>query len=183
MTLRERISNRLDSLKAPSSKELKEALLSLEINLDDVKPYVWSPDGKPYYRKLLYQNKEVELLVMNWSDIECAPHDHGGSKGWIQVLAGTSINTMYEVRNQQLPEELFDQEYREGSFFFAPKKAVHKMKKGSREDLVTLHLYSPPIEGMVVYDLEKCAACVVSEDCGAWWPDHIKQKIRDIQLK
>ncbi|KAF0825367.1 Cysteine dioxygenase Dlit [Cytobacillus firmus] len=41
----------------------------------------------------------------------------------------------------------------------------------------------PPITGMKVYDLEKCAACVVSEDCGAWWPEEQRQKVREIQLK
>ncbi|QHE60698.1 cysteine dioxygenase [Rossellomorea vietnamensis] len=183
MTLKERIKNRLDELSNPSTKELKEVLQSLNIRLEDLQPYLESPEGKPYYRKLLYQNEAVELLVMNWSDMECAPHDHGDSKGWIQVMDGTSVNTMFEVKDNRLPQELFDREYREGSFFFAPKKGVHKMKKGSAGDLVTLHLYSPPIQGMMVYDLEKCAACVVSDECGAWWPDHMREKIKDIQVK
>ncbi|KPL58668.1 cysteine dioxygenase [Rossellomorea vietnamensis] len=183
MTLKKRIKNRLDELSHPSTKELKEVLQSLNIRLEDLQPYLESPEGKPYYRKLLYQNEAVELLVMNWSDMECAPHDHGNSKGWIQVMNGTSVNTIFEVKDNNLPEELFDREYREGSFFFAPKKGVHKMKKGSTGDLVTLHLYSPPIQGMMVYDLEKCAACVVSDECGAWWPDHMRQKVKEIQLR
>jgi cysteine dioxygenase len=183
VTLRERIMDRLNELTTPSTKELKEVLQSLQISLDDLQPYLQSPEGKPYYRKLLYQNEVAELLVMNWSDMECAPHDHGDSRGWIQVLSGTSVNTIFEVKENQLPQEIFDREYREGSFFFAPKKGVHKMKKGRGEYLVTLHLYSPPIQGMMVYDLEKCAACVVSEECGAWWPDHIRQKVKEMQLK
>ncbi|MFI8685082.1 cysteine dioxygenase [Rossellomorea sp. NPDC077527] len=183
MTLRERIKNRLDEWTNPSSKELKEILQSLNLSLDDLEPYLQSPEGKPYYRKLLYQNEIVEILVMNWSEIECAPHDHGESKGWIQVMNGTSVNTIFEVKENGLPREIFDREYREGSFFFAPKKGVHKMKKEGRADLVTLHIYSPPIQGMKVYDLEKCAACVVSEECGAWWPDHIRQKVKEMQLK
>ncbi len=48
--------------------------------------------------------------------------------------------------------------------------------------LLTLHLYAPPISGMKVYDLEKCAACVVSDDCGAWWPEDQKQRLKVIQL-
>ncbi|MGG4167607.1 cysteine dioxygenase family protein [Rossellomorea vietnamensis] len=183
VSLKERIKNRLDELSHPSTKELKQVLQSLNIRLEDLQPYLESPEGKPYYRKLLYQNEAVELLVMNWSDMECAPHDHGDSKGWIQVMDGTSVNTIFEVKDNNLPQELFDREYREGSFFFAPKKGVHKMKKGSTGDLVTLHLYSPPIQGMMVYDLEKCAACVVSDECGAWWPDHMRQKVKEIQLR
>lgn len=183
MTLKERLKNRLDGLTDPSTNEMKEVLKSLHLTLEELQPYLKSPEGKPYFRKLLYQNEAVELLVMNWSDIECAPHDHGDSKGWIQVINGRSVNTIFEVKDNQLPREIFDREYKEGSFFFAPKKGVHKMRKGSGDDLVTLHLYSPPIQGMMVYDLEKCAACVVSDECGAWWPDHIRQKIKEMQLK
>ncbi|WP_406687597.1 cysteine dioxygenase [Rossellomorea vietnamensis] len=183
MTLKERIKNRLDELTHPSTKELKEVLQSLNIRLEDLQPYLESPEGKPYFRKLLYQNEAVELLVMNWSDMECAPHDHGDSKGWIQVMDGTSVNTIFEVKDNHLPHEIFHREYREGSFFFAPKKGVHKMRKGSEGSLVTLHLYSPPIQGMMVYDLEKCAACVVSDECGAWWPEDMREKVKDIQLK
>ncbi|MCA1066273.1 cysteine dioxygenase family protein [Rossellomorea sp. AcN35-11] len=183
MTIRDRIKEKLDKLTNPTMKELKEVLQSLELNMDDVHPYLQSPEGKPYYRKLLYQNHAAELLVMNWSDMECAPHDHGDSMGWIQVMNGNSVNTIFEVKENQLPQEIFTREYKEGSFFFAPKKGVHKMRRGSEEALVTLHLYSPPIEGMMVYDLEKCAACLVSEECGAWWPENMKQKIKEIQIR
>lgn len=183
MALQDRFSKYLDALKTPSAKELKKALESMDIRLEDLLPYLQSADGKPYYRKLLYQNNEVELLVMNWSDIECAPHDHGSSIGWIQVLNGDSENTIFKVKENQLPAELFAEVKSKGSFFFARKRGVHKMKSAGKENLVTLHLYSPPITGMKVYDLEKCAACVVSDDCGAWWPEESRQKMREIQFK
>ena len=56
------------------------------------------------------------------------------------------------------------------------------MQADGEKGLVTLHLYSPPISGMKVYDLEKCAACLVSDDCGAWWPEEQRQKIKEIRL-
>ncbi|KON86074.1 hypothetical protein AF332_04090 [Sporosarcina globispora] len=182
MELLDRFKNNLDSLKSPSAEELRKALASLDIKLEDLLAYLQPADGKPYYRKLLYQNDEVELLVMNWSDIECAPHDHGNSKGWIQVLNGDSENTVFEVK-EGVPNELFTEVKSKGFFFFAPQNGVHKMKSTGRENLVTLHLYSPPITGMKVYDLQKCAACIVSEDCGAWWPEGLRQKVKEIQLK
>lgn len=57
------------------------------------------------------------------------------------------------------------------------------MTDPAKSDLVTLHVYSPPIKGMMVYDIEACAACVVSDDCGAWWPDELKQKVREYKLQ
>jgi cysteine dioxygenase len=172
----------LGSLKQPTKQELKEALINLDFKRKDVDPMLRSPEGKPYFRRLIYQNDEVELLVMNWSQLECAPHDHGESQGWIQVLTGTSLNTVYEVNENGLPTELFEEFHHKGAFFYAPRRGVHKMKAGEEKELVTLHLYSPPITGMKVYDLEKCAVCVVSDDCGAWWPDELKQKIKEIKL-
>jgi cysteine dioxygenase len=183
MTLTSKLENVLDSLKSPTKTELKNALLQLDITVNDLASLPDPSEGKPYNRKLLYKNEEVEMLVINWSQLECAPHDHGGSHGWIQVLSGTSINTVYEITSDGLPKELFHEFHQNGKLFFAPKQGVHKMQASNHTDLVTLHLYSPPINGMKVYDLEKCAACVVSDDCGAWWPDEQYQKLKEIKLK
>ncbi|MCA1056343.1 cysteine dioxygenase family protein [Rossellomorea aquimaris] len=182
MTMYERIKERLDGLVSPSNGELRSALESLSITLEELAPLLRTSSGKPYYRRLLYQNEEVELLVMNWSDIECAPHDHGDSKGWIKVMGGSSLNTVFEVDDGHLPKELFNKVHHKGSYFFAPRNGIHKMKREGNDPLVTLHLYSPPIEGMKVYDLEKCAACIVSKECGAWWPDDQKQKLEEMML-
>jgi cysteine dioxygenase len=172
----------LDSLINPTKSEMKDALLQLDMTVEDFAHLPHSKE-KPYYRKLLYQNESVELLVMKWSDIECAPHDHGNSHGWIQVINGTSLHTVYEVDENGIPAELFNELQQHGNLFHAPIKGIHKMQASEDTDLITLHLYSPPITGMKVYDLEKCAACVVSDDCGAWWPDDQRQKVREIQLK
>ncbi|MFD2992725.1 cysteine dioxygenase family protein [Fictibacillus nanhaiensis] len=166
----------------PTKDDLKTALLSLNIEYEDVESELKTSENKPYYRKLLYQNKDVELLVMNWSQLECAPHDHGSSQGWIKVLNGSTKNTVYELEENGLPRELFTKNHDKDQVLFAPKHGVHKMKAEENSDLVTLHLYSPPISGMKVYDLEKCSVCVVSDDCGAWWPDEQRQKLREIQL-
>ncbi|MEH7251512.1 cysteine dioxygenase family protein [Neobacillus niacini] len=183
MTLMSRIKNVLEPLKSPSITELKNALLQLNMTLDDLTDLPEPTEGKPYNRKLLFKNEEVELLVMNWSQLECAPHDHGHSHGWIQVVSGTSLNSIYEMKGKGLPTELFHQYHQQGKYFFAPKKSIHKMKASNNTEMVTLHLYSPPITGMIVYDLEKCAACVVSDDCGAWWPDEQYQKLKEIKIK
>lgn len=182
MDLTNRIKNVLDSLKCPSKEDLKAALLWLDIKINDLASLPEPTRGKPYNRRLLYKSDEVELLVMNWSQLECAPHDHGNSHGWIQVLSGTSLNSVYEINGNGLPTELFHEYHHQGRYFYAPKKAIHQMKASHNTDLVTLHLYSPPITGMMVYDLQKCAACVVADDCGAWWPDEQYQKVKEIQL-
>lgn len=183
MTLKSRIKQTLDPLKSPSMTELKDALLQLNMTLDDFNDLPEPVEGKPYNRILLYKNNEVELLLMNWSQLACAPHDHGQSHGWIQVISGTTKNTVYQLNGEGLPSELFHEYYREGKYLYAPKKGIHQMQASQKTNLITLHLYSPPITGMMVYDLQRCAACVVSDDCGAWWPNETVQKVKEIQLK
>lgn len=183
LNLSERITFILDGVKTASKEELYKALIQLNIQKEELMPLIKEDRSKPYYRKLLYKNEHLELLVMNWSDLECAPHDHGYSFGWIQVINGVSRNTVYKVKGEALPSELFTELKREGKTFFAPKFGVHKMAEAGNTGLITLHLYAPPITGMKVYDLEKCAACVVSDDCGAWWPDDLRQQVKEIKLK
>lgn len=183
MKLLERVEELFGKLESTSKTSLKDALERLDVQYEELVPFLKDPGGRPYYRKLLYQDENVEMLVMNWSDIECAPHDHGESFGWIQVINGISRNTVFEVNENELPVELFSEYRRKGRLFFAPKKGVHKMTDPAKSDLVTLHLYSPPISGMVVYDIDTCAACVVSDDCGAWWPDDLKQKVKEYRLR
>ncbi|WP_236561073.1 hypothetical protein [Pontibacillus sp. HMF3514] len=122
MGLQRRIEDVLGPLKSPSKEELKKAIQDMNVSLDKVEQELQSPDGKPYYRKLLFSNDEVELLVMNWSQLECAPHDHGSSYGWIQVLSGTTNNTVYEVKGNQLPQELFSEIQQKGKLFFRSEK-------------------------------------------------------------
>lgn len=183
MYYQKRLEEVLGKVQYPTSEQLKDALLKANVQLNELQPELGTSTGKPYYRKLIYHNEHVELLVMNWSELECAPHDHGHSFGWIQVLDGTAKNTVYEINGDTLPEELFTEFQQRGKVFFAPKKGVHKMSVTNSGKLVTLHIYSPPITGMKIYDLTKCAACIVSDDCGAWWPEETRQKVKEIKLR
>ncbi|MEK4566730.1 cysteine dioxygenase family protein [Alkalihalobacillus sp. FSL R5-0424] len=177
----QRIEQGLKQLTSPTKEELRGALISLNTTMHDLKPFLQMDPYKPYYRKLLFQNDEVELLLMNWSDLSCAPHDHGHSSGWIQIMTGSTINTVYRVDKGELPEAYFSRLEQHGTIFFAPKYGVHKMR-AKEETLVTLHLYSPPIKDMIVYDLKKCAACMVSDQCGAWWPEEQREKVKEWRL-
>ncbi|MFZ0369307.1 MAG: cysteine dioxygenase family protein [Halobacillus sp.] len=183
MDIKDRARNILGSMPSYSDEALKKALLKLKVQKKEAEAWLEAPGPRPYYRQLLYADERVELLVMNWADIECAPHDHGDSTGWIQVLSGTTRHTIFKVEKGHLPKAVFSETKKEGVLLFAPRHGVHKMGRAGTNPLITLHLYSPPIRGMKVYDLKKCAACIVSSDCGAWWPEETRQKIKEIRLK
>uniref|UniRef100_UPI0011A872AF cysteine dioxygenase n=1 Tax=Bacillus thuringiensis TaxID=1428 RepID=UPI0011A872AF len=146
-------------------------------------PYLVHPDKHPYGRKLVYQSDHVEILVMNWNDrIECSPHDHGDSYGWVVIVNGETTHTLYKIDSETKIPVIHKIETTNVPFF-AHKTQIHTMVNNAPEPLVTFHVYSPPIKGMKVYDLHRCAACIVSDDCGAWWPEEQRQRIREIQLK
>ncbi|SDM68948.1 cysteine dioxygenase [Fictibacillus solisalsi] len=184
MILQERIEMLFGSMQNPSSRQLLRALKQLGARLGDVIPYLKKPGNKPYGRQIIYQNDHIEILVMQWSSyLDCAPHDHGQSYGWVQIIAGCSDHWIYEISHDSLPWEKLKRKEKSGSYLNVGKGMIHKMGSRGEESLITLHVYSPPISGMKVYDLNKCAACIVSEDCGAWWPEEQKQQLKTLRLK
>lgn len=153
--------------------EFRANVLAVGATLDEVRPYLAAPAGKPYGRKLVYCHDSIEVIVMNWNPGEpCLPHDHGESEGWVQVLSGAVEHTLCRQSGQGMPQPAHSEIETEQSLFFAPRGLIHVMRSlPSEPRTVTLHFYSPPITGMRVFDLENNAACVVSDDCGAWWPE------------
>jgi cysteine dioxygenase len=120
---------------------------------------------------------------MNWAGRSlCSPHDHGSSFGWVQVVDGRPSHVLYTLDHRGVPLEFGRQEERTGAVFFAPRGFVHAMGNPTDARTVTFHVYTPPITGMHVYDLERCRMCVVSDDCGAWWPAEDRQRLKTIQL-
>lgn len=166
----------------PSENEIVNLVKSLGLNGDKLKKFLVDPDKHPYGRKLLYQSNRYEVLLMNWrSFMACAPHDHGGSMGWVFVLEGSSENSSYIQSKTGDISEVSKSTVFQGEYFFAGKGAIHKMEAKSNR-LLTLHIYTPPITGMKVYDLAKCIGCMVSDDCGAWWPDDQRQLLKTFKV-
>lgn len=175
--------NGLDNMGRPDWRQVRILLDSHSPTADELAPQLPGPSTYPYGRKVLHQNGLFEVVGMNWSiDQECAPHDHGNSSGLISITAGEVVHTAYRIDEGGTPQLHKKMHKRAGDILFAPRGFVHSMGNRKRERLITLHVYSPPITGMKVYDLRKCAACVVSNDCGAWWPASQRQVVREIIL-
>lgn len=183
MSLMKRVEGIFESLRTPSPAQLSEAINALEMSESELSPHLGTPGVFPYGRKLLYQSSEVEVLVMNWAtDRECSPHDHGQSFGWVMVVSGTAVHRLFTLNQADVPVEFGVRKEETGRCFFAPRGMIHSMGNMTVDPLVTLHVYSPPITNMKVYDLLNCSVCVVSDDCGAWWPQEQRQIVRELKL-
>jgi len=160
---------------------LRQFILKLNLGLQEVRPWLRDPGDKPYGRSPVYSDSNLEVIVMTWSrNLPCLPHDHGQAFGWVKILSGSVIHTVYEqdtpgswpTAGQQTLEET-------GTLLYAPPGMVHAMMAAPAEPVVTLHFYTPSIQEMRVFDLERKRACIVADDCGAWWPEP-HQLIREL---
>ena len=173
----------LDAMRRPTPADLRQAMTDLAARPEALQPHLGDPGIYPYGRKPLHSANGVEAIVMNWAaGRECAPHDHGRSFGWIHVVSGTIRHTLYTLDQDDVPVSFATRAEPTGTVMFAPRGAIHSMGNLTGEPTVTLHLYAPHVQGMKVWDLERCAMCVVAEDCGAWWPPEQRHRLREITL-
>lgn len=172
--LAERIVSRIANVGLYEKEALRRQVLSVGATLDDVRPYLKDPESKPYGRCLVFADRNLEVIAMNWTPgVPCLPHDHGKSVGWVQVICGAVEHTICADGTSAtcaLPRPVHTTVEKAGSLIFATTGLVHSMRAIEGERTVTLHFYAPPISGMRVFDLGRGTACVVTDDCGAWWP-------------
>jgi cysteine dioxygenase len=130
------------------------------------------PDpAHPYGRKVLMGGDGVEVMVATWTrGVPCAPHDHGGALGAVQVLQGRARHRIWKVEDGAL-RLVKEHVALPGELLACGPDMVHSMgDDGDEEPLMTLHLYTPTIDFMVVYDQDADRTLVVDGDCGAWIP-------------
>ena len=139
---------------------------------------------RPYGRKLLFHSREVEVLIMGFlPDRECPPHDHGDADGLVLVCHGTARHKLFrrELNELQLVSET---EEPANQVLDAPVDCVHSMGNASQiEELVTLHVYWPPICQMSVFDVAHKQIYLVNGKAGAWLPVDPSTLIETQQMK
>ncbi|WP_146173928.1 cysteine dioxygenase [Saccharothrix carnea] len=171
------------SLERPTPSELITAVDRVGVTVAELRPYLSEPGLYPYGRQKLLATDEVEIIAMNWAtQRQCSPHDHGSSFGVISVVQGTISHDLYTLDQDDTPAKYLSRVEKEGTNYFAARGMVHSMGNPLTTPAVTLHFYAPPITRMKVYDLENCLACVVSDDCGAWWPTEQRQRLAVLKL-
>jgi cysteine dioxygenase len=133
----------------------------------------------PYGREVLPGGDAVEVMVATWTPgVPCAPHDHGGAFGAVQVLQGRARHRIWKVEGGRL-RLIKEHVVQPGELLACGPDMVHSMgDDGADEPLMTLHLYTPSIEFMVVYDQDGDQTLVVDGDCGAWVPE--AQRVRRV---
>jgi len=135
--------------------ELKRALAGLPVTIDDVRPFVkFASDG--YRRNLMHTGPAYQALVLCWRNGQRSPiHDHRGSSCGVRVLQGTALETVFERAKNHMIYAVRSQEMKPGAICATQDEDIHQVSNLAADggDLVTLHVYSPPLLQMGMYSL------------------------------
>lgn len=144
----ESLTDYLDGLSARATvEELGARLRALEIGVDDVADYVHF--GKDcYLRNLIREGAYYHLLVLCWRSGQRSPiHNHAESTCGLRVLTGVVTETTFEITPSSLIKPVRSQELRAPQTIAMQDDDIHQVSnlEASGTDLITLHIYSPPL--------------------------------------
>lgn len=146
----------VDSLtgRAPLS-ELHRLLRNSPLTMRDVEALVRF-DVASCYRNQVAGGQWYEVFLVGWRPGQRSPiHDHSGSSCAFMVLAGVCSETVYghAANGQVYPIE--SQAHEAGTIIATQDVDTHEVSnlQPAGEDLVTLHIYSPPLKSMRTFSL------------------------------
>jgi cysteine dioxygenase len=137
----------------PTFTDLNDWLYRVEVTPDDLRPFRFFKQGT-YARHRVLRNEFAELLVLCWKPGQRTPiHDHNGSYGAVRVCEGVLWETIFALNDEH---KLYYQRAREWNareVTAADVPDIHQIgnPEVSGQDLITLHLYAPPLGVLNTY--------------------------------
>ena len=113
--------------------------------------------AKGYQRNRIAESDWYELVCLCWSSGQRTPiHDHRGSSCAFRVVEGVATETEFEPTASGLICPCGRREHRAGRVCASEEDDCHQVAntQASGEDLITLHIYSPPLRQFNVYSLD-----------------------------
>ncbi len=142
--------------------ELKARLIETPIAIDDVADKVQFGE-RTYQRNLLAHGRQFYAIVMCWKPGQSSPvHDHRGASCGVRVLQGVATETTYRWENEKLVVDSV-QERPQGGVCGSFDADVHDISNNGDVGLVTLHIYSPYLTNVNIYDLESGEVTVFTD--------------------
>jgi cysteine dioxygenase len=152
MNLLHRIEMLLGTKRTPTVKEIACALQELNVTREEVLPFVVEPTELPYGRNTIFTSEQLEVVVIHLPANTRSPiHDHGNSLGCEIVVEGELINRVYSAAERSQPQLVRVERYQPDQLCLIPHGQIHSIVNRQQERLITLNVYSPPIQGCRVY--------------------------------
>lgn len=134
---------------------LEQHLSDLEVTPDDLQPFLHF-GAHCYQRNLICQNQWYELLCICWrNEQKSLIHDHAHSTCGLRIISGAAVETVFEQQADGRVRPVREGHYVEGQVCCTRDADIHQVcnLQPSGADLVTLHIYSPPLHDMCTYEL------------------------------
>ena len=110
-----------------------------------------------YVRNLVHAGPTYQALVLCWRNGQRSPiHNHRGSNCGVKVLRGVATETAFARAPNGLVYATGSRDLPPGHMCASADDDVHQVSnlQAGGADLVTLHVYSPPLLRMEVFSLD-----------------------------
>jgi len=137
----------------PSLKQIYDWLESANISNAELQPYIGFKDGN-YWRHRICRSEFVEMLVLCWRPGHRTPiHDHNGSHGGVKVHEGRLWETIFNYDAKKGLEYKSARDYAPGAVTGSDIPDIHQLGNPdvSEQDLITIHVYAPPLGVLHTY--------------------------------
>ncbi len=134
---------------------LKSNLRALALKPEEIERYKYFSDEN-YQRNLIREGNVYHALLLCWLPGQRSPiHDHKGSSCGVRVIEGVGMETVFAQTEEGLVYPYNSMPRREKEVFGSQDLDIHQMSnlQASGKNLITLHVYSPPLLNMGVYSL------------------------------
>ena len=146
----------LDQLQARADiAQLAQLLTDSTATMATLEGYVEFGDVT-YRRNLIKQNTWYELLCICWKSGQRSPiHDHAQSTCGLRIMEGVATETVFETSDCGQIKAVSSTDLGVGQVCSTQDADIHQVSnlQTAGKNLVTLHIYSPPIKCMDTYSL------------------------------
>lgn len=137
----------------PSLEQIYAWLSTAEISAEELSPYIGFKEGN-YWRHRVCRNQFVEMLVLCWRPGQRTPiHDHNGSHGGVRIWKGMLWETTFSFDPVTGLKYKSAREYAPGGVTGSDIPDIHQLGNPdvSDRDLITIHVYAPPLGVLHTY--------------------------------
>ncbi|MCP3905657.1 MAG: hypothetical protein GY715_18680 [Planctomycetes bacterium] len=136
-------------------EQLNRMLEDLDLSIDDVSDHVRFHPAH-YQRNLVHLGPNYSALILCWGPGQASSiHDHRGSACSVRVIQGTVVETRYKRDANGMLTVDRTNRHPEGAVCGSYDADIHTIvNEDQRDGLVTLHVYTPPMENYRVYRLD-----------------------------
>jgi cysteine dioxygenase len=138
---------------APTLEQIYGWLENADISEEELKPFLGFKEGN-YWRHRVCRNDFVEMLVLCWHPGHRTPiHDHNGSHGAVKICEGVLWETTFSFDSVKGLKYKAAREYQPGAVTGSDTPDIHQLGNSdvSGQDLVTVHVYAPPLGVLKTY--------------------------------